>query len=129
MKRLSVFFRREKCSFKNNEVPDSTTSTEEVFKEVINGEPHSLETGIGTDTDQEAIFKTENSTDSNQETEPELVHAQQSVFHAIAEEKLIAAEKTAPSKGQVDGDDGWQPVQRPRSASSFGQRLKQRQGL
>ncbi|KAJ1413773.1 hypothetical protein SESBI_19265 [Sesbania bispinosa] len=30
------------------------------------------------------------------------------------------------SEAHADGEDGWQPVQRPRSSSSYGQRLKQR---
>lgn len=115
---------------KNNELPPSSIrSTEEVTKEIINGKTRSLETGSSTDTDQETSFKVENSMTNNQETEPELIHAQQSALDDIVGERLIAAEEIAASEGHVDGDDGWQPVQRPRSASSFSRRLKQRRAI
>ncbi|KAK4797103.1 hypothetical protein SAY86_029429 [Trapa natans] len=121
---------REKFLKNNEQSPSSIRSTEEISKEAINGEIHSLETGSSsTDTDQETSFMVENSTIIDQETEPELVHVQPPVLDDMAEKKLIAAEKTTASEGLVDGDDGWQPVQRPRSEGSSSRRLKQRRAM
>ncbi|KAK4786518.1 hypothetical protein SAY86_010351 [Trapa natans] len=130
--RRRIYSAKAKENFlKNNEQsPSSIRSTEEISKEAINGEIHPLETGSSsTETDQETSFRVENRTIIDQETEPELVHVQQSVLDDMAEDKLVAAEKIIASEGHVDGDDGWQPVQRPRSAGSFSRRLKQRRAM
>ncbi|RDY14757.1 hypothetical protein CR513_00130, partial [Mucuna pruriens] len=58
----------------------------------------------------------------NVDAEPEINSAPDS------EQPIL--EKTSDEKQEIsayaDGEDGWQPVQRPRSSGSYGQRLKQR---
>ncbi|KAJ6710327.1 TETRATRICOPEPTIDE REPEAT (TPR)-LIKE SUPERFAMILY PROTEIN [Salix koriyanagi] len=66
--------------------------------------------------------------DASQETSSVQVEFQSPIVEETVENKSsIVAE--ALSETHALGDDGWQPVQRPRSAGSYGRRLKQRRGI
>ncbi|KAJ6686433.1 TETRATRICOPEPTIDE REPEAT (TPR)-LIKE SUPERFAMILY PROTEIN [Salix purpurea] len=66
--------------------------------------------------------------DASQETSSVQVEFQTPIVEETVENKSsIVAE--ALSETHALGDDGWQPVQRPRSAGSYGRRLKQRRGI
>lgn len=64
------------------------------------------------------------SADSEQESNsgPDSDHT---VLKRISDEKPQIYDEIL-SEAHAEGDDGWQPVQRPRSAGSYGRRLKQR---
>ncbi|XP_023513818.1 protein TSS-like [Cucurbita pepo subsp. pepo] len=88
----------------------SNESPKETSKEVSDEETQILEPGHGQSTDEET-------------TTP--VEAQQPVIEEATEERPKTADDVI-SEHHPEGEDGWQPVQRPRSAGSYGQRLKQR---
>lgn len=69
--------------------------------------------------------ETEGSADANQVTSSVLVESQKSVMQKTVEENPNIANEIF-SETHAEGEDGWQPVQRPRSAGSSGRRLKQR---
>ncbi|BAT87848.1 Protein TSS-like protein [Vigna angularis] len=50
--------------------------------------------------------------------------SEQPILEKTSDEKQVSVEIL--SEAHADGEDGWQPVQRPRSSGSYGQRLKQR---
>ncbi|XP_052193006.1 protein REDUCED CHLOROPLAST COVERAGE 1 [Diospyros lotus] len=58
-------------------------------------------------------------------TEKNLVEFIQPVEEEVAVEKPIVASDVL-TEVHAEGDDGWQPVQRPRSAGSYGRRIRQR---
>ncbi|KAG5009068.1 hypothetical protein JHK87_017583 [Glycine soja] len=64
------------------------------------------------------------SADSEQENNsgPDL---EQAILKQISDEKPQIYDEIL-SEAHAEGEDGWQPVQRPRSAGSYGRRLKQR---
>ncbi|KAF2315214.1 hypothetical protein GH714_038452 [Hevea brasiliensis] len=65
---------------------------------------------------------------ASQETSSAQVQFQQTISEETAEKKSgIPNEALLETHAEVD--DGWQPVQRPRSASSYGRRLKQWRGI
>ncbi|CAN1793893.1 Protein REDUCED CHLOROPLAST COVERAGE 1 [Linum perenne] len=66
------------------------------------------------------IVKEEPSLIENQNEQPDL--------EVIVDEKSVMKEEILPET-HAEGDDGWQPVQRPRSAGSNGRRRKQRRGI
>ncbi|KAI4328908.1 hypothetical protein L6164_021226 [Bauhinia variegata] len=84
----------------------------------------SKETPKGASDEDTSIHEPEGIADAEQgiNLAPEL---EQPVSENITEEKLKVSDKIL-SGAHADGEDGWQPVQRPRSAGSNGQRLKQR---
>ncbi|XP_057980549.1 protein REDUCED CHLOROPLAST COVERAGE 1 isoform X4 [Malania oleifera] len=59
------------------------------------------------------------------ETSYPLVESEHPVINESAAEKPNIANEII-SETDAEGEDGWQPVQRPRSAGSYGRRLKQR---
>ncbi|KAJ4827850.1 hypothetical protein Tsubulata_012996 [Turnera subulata] len=65
--------------------------------------------------------------DSNLETRAVLDELQHPVVQE-AEKKPSIDKETLP-EAHTEGEDGWQSVQRPRSAGSYGRRLKQRRGI
>ncbi|KDP28490.1 hypothetical protein JCGZ_14261 [Jatropha curcas] len=65
---------------------------------------------------------------ATQETGSAQVQFQQPIVEETVESKNGIANEILPDT-HAEGDDGWQPVQRPRSAGSYGRRLKQRRGL
>ena len=90
----------------------SPRSSDETTKEEISDE-------------ETPIPETEVSADANQEISPVPVESQQSVMEKTVEENPNIAHEIF-SETHAEGEDGWQPVQRPRSAGSYGRRLKQR---
>ncbi|XP_021688188.2 protein REDUCED CHLOROPLAST COVERAGE 1 isoform X2 [Hevea brasiliensis] len=65
---------------------------------------------------------------ASQETSSAQVQFQQTISEETAEKKSgIPNEALLETHAEVD--DGWQPVQRPRSAGSYGRRLKQQRGI
>jgi protein TIF31 len=69
--------------------------------------------------------ETEGSADANQVTSSVPVESQKSVMQTTVEENPNIANEIF-SETHAEGEDGWQPVQRPRLAGSSGRRLKQR---
>lgn len=90
----------------------SPQSSDETTKEEISDE-------------ETPIPETEVSADANQEISSVPVESQQSVMEKTVEENPNIAHEIF-SETHAEGEDGWQPVQRPRSAGSYGRRLKQR---
>ncbi|XP_065860209.1 protein REDUCED CHLOROPLAST COVERAGE 1 [Euphorbia lathyris] len=64
----------------------------------------------------------------NQESSSTQAEFQQPSVEETAENKSATTNETL-LETHGEGDDGWQPVQRPRSAGSYGRRLKQRRGI
>lgn len=62
---------------------------------------------------------------ATQKTSSAQVQFQQPIVEESAEKKSGISNDIFPV-AHAEGDDGWQPVQRPRSAGSYGRRLKQR---
>ncbi|XP_022757552.1 protein TSS-like [Durio zibethinus] len=71
------------------------------------------------------ISEHEDKPDANQETSSLPVQSQAPVAEETTEAKLNL-DNYILSESLAEGDDGWQPVQRPRASASLGQRLKQR---
>lgn len=65
---------------------------------------------------------------ATQKTSSAQVQFQQPIVEESAEKKSGISNDIFPV-AHAEGDDGWQPVQRPRSAGSYGRRLKQRRGI
>lgn len=66
--------------------------------------------------------------DASQETRSVHVEFQTPIVEETVEKKSSIVTE-AFSETHALGDDGWQPVQRPRSAGLYGRRLKQRRGI
>nr|XP_034904782.1 protein TSS-like isoform X2 [Populus alba] len=66
--------------------------------------------------------------DASQETSSAQVQLQTPVLEENVEKKPSIWTE-ALLETHAEGDDGWQPVQRPRSAGLYGRRLKQRRGI
>lgn len=62
---------------------------------------------------------------ANQEISSMQVQSQLPVMDEATDRKPVVVTETFP-EAHAEGDDGWQPVQRPRSAGLYGRRLKQR---
>ncbi|KAL5572105.1 hypothetical protein UlMin_021702, partial [Ulmus minor] len=89
----------------------SDESPKESPKEASDEETHILEPQDSAD----AIQETSSAPDEPQQTDSEETRVEKpDVSNEIF------------SEAHVEGEDGWQPVQRPRSAGSYGRRLKQR---
>lgn len=88
----------------------SDESPKETSKEISDEETHVLGPGYSPSTDEETATP---------------VEVQQPVTVEAAEERPKTADDVI-SELHPEGEDGWQPVQRPRSAGSYGRRLKQR---
>lgn len=88
----------------------SEESPQETSKEGSDEETLVLGLGDGPGTDEET-------------TTP--VEAQQPVIEEAPEERPKTVDDVI-SELHPEGEDGWQPVQRPRSAGSYGRRMKQR---
>ncbi|PNX97595.1 hypothetical protein L195_g020826, partial [Trifolium pratense] len=88
----------------------SDESSKEIQKEASDEELHIPETGGSADSENE----------TNSAPDPELP-----ILEKISDEKPQTSNDLL-SEVHPDGDDGWQSVQRPRSAGSYGRRVKQR---
>lgn len=94
-------------SYQNISSASSDDSSKETTKEVSDEETHTLEPRESTDPIQENI--------------PASVEPQHVVEEIPEENSNMISSET-----HVEGEDDWQPVQRPRSAGSYGRRVKQR---
>ncbi|KAK4266996.1 hypothetical protein QN277_023845 [Acacia crassicarpa] len=97
-------------SYQNTGSASSDESSKEMPKEPSDEETSTTEPGGGVDTEQEI----------NSAPESEQPNLEKSTG-----EKLEVSGEIL-SDAHADGEDGWQPVQRPRSAGPYGRRLKQR---
>ncbi|GAB4844598.1 hypothetical protein Ancab_037997, partial [Ancistrocladus abbreviatus] len=102
-------------------------------KEKFNKDPDTL-SAEGSPKDAPAVAPSEekqtneceNATDeasSGDSTPP--VKTEEPFCEAVSEETPVNSDQVL-SERNPEGEDGWQPVQRPRSAGSYGRRLKQR---
>ncbi|XP_030540993.1 protein REDUCED CHLOROPLAST COVERAGE 1 [Rhodamnia argentea] len=124
MKRKPYNSKLREKSLKSILPPSSDASPEESSKEDFDEEPLKPRKGSSTDFDQEKRIEVGSGSDSDLVMERRSTHIQQPLLEDTTEEKSLNADKILLETH--DGDDGWQPVQRPRSASLLGRRLKQR---
>ncbi|XP_056174270.1 protein REDUCED CHLOROPLAST COVERAGE 1 [Syzygium oleosum] len=124
MKRKPYNSKLREKSLKSILPPSSDASPEESSKEDLDEEPLRPRNGSSTDFDQEKRIEVGSGADADLVMEPISTHLQQPFLEDTTEEKSLYSDKILLETH--DGDDGWQPVQRPRSASSMGRRLKQR---
>ncbi|WJX92500.1 hypothetical protein P8452_74132 [Trifolium repens] len=97
-------------SYQNNVSVSSDESSKEIQKEASDEELLIPETGGSADSENE----------SNSAPDPE-----PPILEKILDEKPQISNDLLPEV-HPDGDDGWESVQRPRSAGSYGRRVKQR---
>lgn len=98
-------------SYQNISVASSDESPKEISKETLDEETPTLEP--------------QGSEDAIQET----THAPVEPHLTVSEEPTVERPHSSSeisSEAHAEGEDGWQSVQRPRSANSYGRRLKQR---
>ncbi|KAK7349427.1 hypothetical protein VNO77_06787 [Canavalia gladiata] len=109
-KRRSQITKVRAASYKNIGMTSSDESSKETPKEASDEELPLPEPVGDADSEQES-----NSAPDSEQT----------IFKKISDEKPQFYGEIL-SEAHADGEDGWQPVQRPRSAGSYGRRLKQR---
>lgn len=97
-------------SYQNTGSASSDESSKEMPKEPSDEETSTTEPGGGADAEQEINSAPESESPNLENTD----------------EKLEVSGEILSDVHGDGGEDGWQPVQRPRSAGSFGRRLKQR---
>jgi protein TIF31 len=85
----------------------------------------SKETPKVVSEEETPLPETEGSADANQVTRSVPIEPQKSIMQKTVEEHPNIANEIF-SETHAEGEDGWQPVQRPRSAGSSGRRVKQR---
>ncbi|CAJ1961296.1 unnamed protein product [Sphenostylis stenocarpa] len=90
-----------------------STSSDESWKETPRETSGEVIVIPGPSVDVDTELETNSAPDSEQRILEKTSHGKQ-----VSVELL--------SEAHADGEDGWQPVQRPRSSGSYGQRLKQR---
>ncbi|KAL5859534.1 hypothetical protein ACOSQ4_000830 [Xanthoceras sorbifolium] len=111
VKRKSYITKVKGRSHTDISLTSSDESPKDILKEISDEETHIPEAGDDANV--------------NQETSSASIQRQQPAVEETAEVKLNVAEGILLETHE-EGDDGWQPVQRPRSAGSYGRRLKQR---
>ncbi|KAF5733515.1 clustered mitochondria protein [Tripterygium wilfordii] len=111
VKRKNYITKVKGKSFQDVDLAHSDDTVKGNSKNVSEEERDTLDMGSKSDADQ-VIVSTP-------------VQLQQPVVEETVEEREIIP-KEAFSETHIEGDDGWQPVQRPRSAGSYGRRVKQR---
>ncbi|KAJ7951300.1 Tetratricopeptide repeat (TPR)-like superfamily protein [Quillaja saponaria] len=117
VKRKSYITKLREKSYQNISLASFDDSSKETPKEASDEEMSM------TDVRGSACGNKESS-DANQETRP-APELQQPALEKTTEEKTDVSSDML-SEAHADGEGGWQPVQRPRSAGSYGRRLKQR---
>ncbi|CAL9007462.1 unnamed protein product [Prunus brigantina] len=110
VKRKSYITKLKEKSYQTISLESSDDSSKETTKEGSDEETH--------------ILEPRDKTDAIQENSPAPVEPQH-VVEEIAGQNQTVFDQIS-SETQVEGEDGWQSVQRPRSAGSYGRRLKQR---
>ncbi|KAF8032443.1 hypothetical protein BT93_D1383 [Corymbia citriodora subsp. variegata] len=124
MKRKPYNSKLREKSLKSILPPSSDASPEESSKEDLDEEPLIPRKGSITDFEQDKRVEVGSGADADLVIEPISTNQQRPFLEDTTEEKSLNADKILLETH--DGDDGWQPVQRPKSASSLGRRLKQR---
>ncbi|KAK7389810.1 hypothetical protein VNO78_25104 [Psophocarpus tetragonolobus] len=109
-KRRSQITKVRVTSYQNIGMSSSDESSKEVPKEASDEEVQIPVLVSSADSEQES------------NSGPDSEHT---ISKQISEEKPQIYDEILP-EAHAEGEDGWQPVQRPRSASSYGRRLKQR---
>ncbi|KAG6730306.1 hypothetical protein I3842_01G073700 [Carya illinoinensis] len=115
VKRRSYITKAKGKSYQNISLVGSDESPKETPKEVSKE----------VSDEETPMLETEGSADDNQENSSRLVESQNSVVQKNEEENPNIADEIF-SEMHAEAEDGWQPVQRPRSAGSHVRRLKQR---
>ncbi|KAG4950914.1 hypothetical protein JHK85_044781 [Glycine max] len=109
-KRRSQITKVRATSYQNTGMSSSDESSKEIPKEASDEEVQISEPVGSADSEQES------------NSGPDL---EQAILKQISDEKLQIYDEIF-SEAHAEGEDGWQSVQRPRSAGSYGRRLKQR---
>ncbi|XP_059651235.1 protein REDUCED CHLOROPLAST COVERAGE 1 [Cornus florida] len=127
MKRKSYPLKVKGKSYQNLGSESSEESPKDTLKETLDEVKQSTEFGGDTDANHTTTFPRVEFTQLAEEenTEKKPAQSQQPMLEVTATEKAIVANDVL-SETHAEGEDGWQPVQRPRSAGSFGRRLRQR---
>ncbi|KAJ0111836.1 hypothetical protein Patl1_00605 [Pistacia atlantica] len=111
IKRKSYITKVKGKSFRDINITSSDESPKEDLKESSDDETHVPEPGADVEVNQGIS------------TVP---FQQQQLVQEEATKENFNVAKEISSETHDGGDDGWQPVQRPRSAGSYGRRIKQR---
>ncbi|GMH00419.1 hypothetical protein Nepgr_002258 [Nepenthes gracilis] len=83
------------------------------------------DTPVAASSEEKETDEYVNATDEASSEDSTPVQPEELVVETAEEKKLIDSDQVL-SEPNPEGEDGWQPVQRPRSAGSCGHRLKQR---
>ncbi|KAM7275640.1 hypothetical protein ACFE04_017506 [Oxalis oulophora] len=119
-KRRSYIAKMKKNSYQNISSTNSDDSPLESPKESPEELPKE------SSVDETHISEPVGLTEITKDNIPALVQSQESITEEPIEQKLSVPVDNTLSEIHIEGDEGWQPVQRPRSAGSYGRRLKQR---
>ncbi|PSS03941.1 Protein TSS like [Actinidia chinensis var. chinensis] len=127
MKRKTYIMKMKEKSYQNFSFASSEESPKDTSKvasdeEKLVSEPEG-DTNVKDETISPPVESTAPVDKETSETNP--VQVKPHVHEETATEKAIVASDIL-AEPHADGEDGWQPVQRPRSAGSYGRRLKQR---
>ncbi|KAF8380048.1 hypothetical protein HHK36_027518 [Tetracentron sinense] len=75
--------------------------------------------------EEKQVHESRDNEEDNHEINVLPIQSKQIVVEEVTDEKLIIT-NVISTEANAEGEDGWQPVQRPRSAGLSGQRLRQR---
>ncbi|KAJ7962574.1 Tetratricopeptide repeat (TPR)-like superfamily protein [Quillaja saponaria] len=117
VKRKSYITKLKEKSYQNINSASSDETSKETAKEALDEEMSIPEVRGSVDANL-------GNADAKLDTRP-APELQQPVLEKTTKEKPDLSSEML-SEAHADGEDGWQPVQRPRSAGSYGRRLKQR---
>ncbi|GMP61153.1 hypothetical protein CsSME_00023730 [Camellia sinensis var. sinensis] len=127
MKRKTYIMKVKGKSDQNFSVAISKGSAEDTPKEASDEEKLITDSESDTNVNDEIISPPVKPIElvHDKTTEDKPVQFKQPKLEETAAEKPIVA-RDVLAESHAEGEDGWQPVQRPRSAGSYGQRLRQR---
>ncbi|GFY81519.1 tetratricopeptide repeat (TPR)-like superfamily protein [Actinidia rufa] len=127
MKRKTYIMKMKEKSYQNFSFASSEESPKDTSKDASDEEKLVSEPEGDTNVKDETTSPPVESTApvDKETSETNLVQVKPHVLEETATEKAIVASDIL-AEPHADGEDGWQPVQRPRSAGSYGRRLKQR---
>ncbi|KAI8023162.1 Protein TSS [Camellia lanceoleosa] len=127
MKRKTYIMKVKGKSDQNFSVAISEGSAEDTPKEASDEEKLITDSESDTNVNDEIISPPVKPIElvHDKTTEDKPVQFKQPKLEETAAEKPIVA-RDVLAESHAEGEDGWQPVQRPRSTGSYGQRLRQR---
>ncbi|KAA8520744.1 hypothetical protein F0562_014984 [Nyssa sinensis] len=127
IKRKSYITKVKGKSYENFSMASSEGSPKDTSKEASDEEKQNFEPGCDTNVNHETTFPSVNSPLPVDEatTKEKPVQFEQPVLEETTAVKPVVANDVL-SETHAEGEDGWQSVQRPRSAGSYGRRLRQR---